>query len=72
MEALRQVTSQMVLFGAYGRTYETKKDAIRDWEQGLDFKIAGGPYCSIRDLDMLADSASGVFIQTKQGYARVS
>ena len=72
MQALRQVSSQMILQGAYGRNYASKKDAIRDWEQGLDFKIQGGPYCSVRDLDTLINESGGVYIATQQGYVRVA
>lgn len=36
--------------GAYGRTYNTWLDAENDWVSGADFKILGGPYCSVRDL----------------------
>lgn len=71
MTALQSVTSQIVLRGAYGRQYETKKQAIGDWELGKDFRIKGGPYCSIRDLEYLVDTSSGIYIETKQGYARV-
>lgn len=72
MEALRQVFHPMVLAGAYGRNYETKKAALRDWEAGRDFKIVDGPYCSIRDLDQLVEESSGVYIVTKQGHVRVA
>ncbi len=34
---------------AYARTYATKEECLKDWEEGKDFKIAGGPYFSIRD-----------------------
>lgn len=72
MQALRQTTSQICIVGAYGRKYETKKDALRDWEKGLDFKIQGGPYLSIRDLDYLTDNSSQACIYTAQGYVRVA
>lgn len=35
--------------GAYGR-----KASIADWEAGKDFRIVGGPYCSKRDLAVMA------------------
>lgn len=44
----------MILMGAYGRTYANKESAMRDWYAGKDFKIVDGPYCSIRDLEALA------------------
>ena len=34
------------LKGAYGRETD-----MEDWENGKDFKITGGPYCSIRDIE---------------------
>lgn len=70
--ALRHVTAQLCLVGAYGRSYATKKDAVRDWEAGLDFKIQGGPYCSICDLDYLVDNSSQACIHTDQGYVKVA
>lgn len=72
MQALRSVTSQICLVGAYGRKYTTKKDAVRDWEAGLDFKIQGGPYCSVRDIDYLVDNSSQTCIATDQGYVKVA
>lgn len=33
------------LKGAYGR-----ETSMADWEAGKDFKITGGPYCSVRDV----------------------
>lgn len=41
----------MILIPAYGRRYKDIQDAIQAWESGVDFRIFGGPYCSIRDLD---------------------
>ena len=37
------------LIAAYGRKYNTLAEAKADWEEGKDFKILKGPYCSIRD-----------------------
>lgn len=39
----------MNLIPAYGRLYKTEAEALKDWSEGKDFKIYGGPYCSIRD-----------------------
>ena len=36
------------LHGCYGRDTN-----MTDWAEGKDFKILGGPYCSIRDLDIM-------------------
>jgi hypothetical protein len=39
---------------AYGRSYATAEQVLKDWKAGKDFKILHGPYCSIRDReDML-------------------
>lgn len=38
---------------AYGRTYNTSADLLKDWRDGKDFKIHGGPYFSIRDVEFL-------------------
>lgn len=42
--------SPMVLVPAYGRKYKTENHCLEDWYAGKDFKIEGGPYCSIRDF----------------------
>lgn len=38
---------------AYGRNYSSAAAALTDWKAGKDFKIVGGPYCSIRDVNHL-------------------
>lgn len=38
---------------AYARQYDGKEDCLKDWEGNKDFKIAGGPYFSIRDVEGL-------------------
>lgn len=43
----------MTLLGAYGRNYTDKAKALNDWQNGKDFQVYNGPYCSIRDLDYL-------------------
>ncbi len=47
--------NRIVLQGAYGRNYVDPMQAYADWYAGKDFKIEGGPYCSVRDEDMLRD-----------------
>lgn len=37
------------VMAAYGRRYTEPKRAIDDWYGGLDFKLLGGPYLSVRD-----------------------
>lgn len=43
----------LILHGAYGRSYNTWEDCENDWKDGKDFKIMGGPYCSVRDVDTM-------------------
>lgn len=38
---------------AYGRIYRTSADLLKDWNDGKDFKVHGGPYFSIRDVEKL-------------------
>lgn len=54
----------MILYamGAYGR--EARRS---DWAAGKDFKIVGGPYFSIRDIDKLKiDGYTGIYFGTMQ------
>lgn len=53
------------LIGAYGRVYKDGAEAKIDWEAGVDFKIQGGPYCSIRDLKALKEMGSLSILTTK-------
>jgi hypothetical protein len=50
---MRKVTvlevNGLKLKGAYGR-----QTNMEDWQSGKDFKIEGGPYCSIKDLPDMA------------------
>lgn len=62
-QALRQVSSAIVLTAAYGRSYNTKVQAVEAWKNGADFKMRNGPYCSIRDTERLVSESSGVFIE---------
>lgn len=64
-------TSQIALVGAYGRVYRNKDAALKDWLNGKDFKIDGGPYCSVRDLIFLEENYSQVCICTDLGYVKV-
>ena len=41
----------LILTPAYGRKYTTEEAVLIHWKRGLDFKIDGGPYCSILDID---------------------
>lgn len=42
-----------ILINAYGRRYLSIDAALKDWNAGKDFLILGGPYCSIRDIELL-------------------
>ena len=67
MQALNQVTSPMFLLPAYGRQYKTREQVLRDWQMGKDFQIEGGPYCSIRDLDLMHQQFQNIYILYDRG-----
>lgn len=67
----RLVQSPIVLVAAYGRRYFTKEAAVKDWNDGKDFQIYNGPYCSKRDTKKLREISSGVFIQYEKGTIEV-
>lgn len=46
----------MYLTAAHGRQYELAESVRADWEDGKDFKIYQGPYCSIRDSNRMLQS----------------
>jgi hypothetical protein len=52
------------LLPAYGRKYATPAAAIKDWNDGKDFRLTGGgPYTSIRDKQLLKeDGYKGVLL----------
>ncbi len=43
----------LILVGAYNRMYSNEADLLKDWQDGKDFKVLSGPYCSIRDIEEL-------------------
>lgn len=43
----------LTLLPAYGRHYRNAGQAIAAWEDGRDFQLLGGSYCSNRDRDFL-------------------
>lgn len=46
----------------------TLGDMKTAWDKGYDFKIANGPYCSIRDVEqMKSDGIEGIIISHKTG-----
>lgn len=52
----------LILIPAYGRKYSTREAMVADWEYEHDFRIYGGPYCSIRDLNKLTRGTSSITI----------
>lgn len=60
--AIKQVTSPIFLVAAYGRTYKTREQVLDAWRSGRDFKIVDGPYCSVRDYELLTQDFSNVYI----------
>lgn len=53
----------MTLVGAYGKNYQTPEQVTAAWEAGKDFKIIGGPYCSIRDIEEMKRMAVVITIR---------
>lgn len=49
------MANPILAHGAYGKHYKTKAELLKAWEDGADFKIWGGPYMSIRDLDYMME-----------------
>ena len=45
--------NRLDLIPAYGRVYATAEAMLADWNAGKDFQISFGPYCSIRDMDLI-------------------
>ena len=52
----------LILGSAYGRRYSNKEAMLKDWEEGKDFKMSNGPYCSIRDLESLKKTFSLIIV----------
>ncbi len=46
---------QLSLVPAYGRQYQTVSALLKDWQEGKDFRIVRGPYCSVRDVPKMLD-----------------
>ena len=45
--------NQTHVIGAYGRNYKSVNQALTDWNNGKDFQVYNGPYCSKRDFTIL-------------------
>ncbi len=52
----------MIVMPAYGRRYPSAAAAVKDWDSGKDFRILRGPYCSVRDSEMLVRDFGHVMI----------
>lgn len=57
----------LIIIPAYGRVYDNDEDALKDWNDGKDFKIQGGPYCSIRDKDLIMETHDKITINYYRG-----
>ena len=51
-----------ILIPAYGRTYNTKYEIMKDWKNGVDFKLVNASYCSTRDMKWLTDNYDRVIL----------
>lgn len=60
MTALQSVSSPLILVPAYGKTYATKEAMLADWQKGIDFRVVGDGYASIRDIEALRQQSSTV------------
>lgn len=56
------MANPLFIHGAYGRHYNTKEELLKAWEGGSDFKVWGGPYCSIRDLDYIMENHGRIIL----------
>jgi hypothetical protein len=45
----------LYLVGAYGRQYDNQDLMIADWKAGKDFRLQGGQYMSIREMQYTND-----------------
>lgn len=54
--------NELFLTAAYGAKYDTSADIAKAWEEGKDFKVVRGPYCSIRDQEALKSDYNAVYI----------
>ena len=53
--------SPATLTPAYGRTYKTAAEIKAAWDSGKDFRYGySGPYCSIRDIELLKRDHSSI------------
>ena len=63
----------VILRPAYGRRYLTEESIIEAWNNGLDFKLPNGQYCSIRDKKgLLKDWGDYIILQYTNGRVTVA
>lgn len=60
----------MFIAPAYGKTYNTEKEVLEDWDNNIDFKIIGrGPYLNKKDFanycDPVLDSVCFIYKDLK-------
>ena len=51
-----------ILIPAYGKKYNTKYEVMKDWKNGVDFKLVMGSYSSTRDMKWLTDNYDRVIL----------
>lgn len=60
--------NSVILTGAYGRKYATPEAAMKDWQDGKDFRLEGSStYCSIRDSQYFQRDMSLIGIRLTNG-----
>jgi hypothetical protein len=45
----------MYLLPAFGDRYQSEEEARQAWENGRDFRVLKGPYCSNRDESLMVE-----------------
>ena len=57
-----------LLPAVWNGTYTKKDSALKSWNAGKDFTIPHGPYCSIRDTELLKKTyQDGVYLTYGSG-----
>ena len=57
-----QANNELFIIPAYGANYETAQEMVSAWNAGKDFKIFKGPYCSVRDINLLKKQTNKVLL----------
>lgn len=70
--AIRQVSSPIVLWPAYGKRYATVDDLLKGWKDGKDFFMAPyGPLCSVQDLAYIMEEEQPSSIHLQDPHHKV-